>query len=177
MIILADQNGRKIPKRSNVKRLEQLPLIGSTITVQRKRNILILRILLSKSQSTTKRNLSPNNAMPTVEPTFFPVKVHGTTFPLRAPVAAAHELGEDLEQASPAAQEGAVVAVGGDDAVLARDRSLHPHRDGLLAVVEVAEAADQLGLVEGVRRDLHPPHQRHVTEERDELRWGGLDGA
>jgi len=70
-----------------------------------------------------------------------------------------------------------VVAVGGDDAVLTRDRSLHPHRDGLLTVVEVAEAADQLGLVERVRRDLHPPHQRHIAEEREKLRPGGLDGA
>ncbi|WVZ24100.1 hypothetical protein V8G54_002644 [Vigna mungo] len=177
MVILADKNRRKIPKRRNVKRLEQLPLIGSTITVQRKRNSLILRILLSKSQSTTKRNLSPYNAMPTVEATLFPVKVHGTTFPLRATVAAAHELGEDLDQGSATAQEGAVVTVSSDDAVLARDRGLHPHRNGLLPVVEMAEAADQLGLIEGVRRDLHPPHQRHVTEEREELRRRGLDGA
>jgi len=70
-----------------------------------------------------------------------------------------------------------MVAVGGDDAVLARDGGLHADGDSLLTVVEVAEAADQLRLVERVRRDLHPPHQRHVVEERKELRRGGLHGA
>ena len=70
-----------------------------------------------------------------------------------------------------------MVAVGGDDTILARDGGLHADGDGLLAIVEVAEAAYELGLVERVRRDLHPPHQRHVTEEREELRRGRLHGA
>lgn len=70
-----------------------------------------------------------------------------------------------------------MVTVGGDDAVTARDGGLHPDGDGLLAVVQVAEAADELGLVEGVCGDLHAAHQRHVAEERDKLRRGGFDGA
>ena len=69
-----------------------------------------------------------------------------------------------------------MVAVGGDDAVLC-DRYLHADGDSLLAIVEVAESADQLGLVELVRGDLHPPHRRHVAEEGHELLRGGIDGA
>jgi len=70
-----------------------------------------------------------------------------------------------------------MVAVGGDDGVLFSDGGLHADGDGLLAVVEVAEAADELGLVEGVSGDLHAPHQGHVAEEGEELRGGGRDRA
>jgi len=37
----------------------------------------------------------------------------------------------------------------------------------------VAKAADELGLVEGVRGNLHAPHQGHITEEGEELRGEG----
>ena len=70
-----------------------------------------------------------------------------------------------------------MVAVGGDDAVLLCDRCLHADGDSLLAVVEVAEFTDQLGLVKRVSGDLHPPHRRHVAEEGRELLRGGIDGA
>ena len=103
--------------------------------------------------------------------------MHGTTLPLRAPITAAHELGEDLEERATAAEEGAVVAVSGDDGVHFCDGGLHADGDSLLAVVEVAEAADELGLVEGVRGDLHAPHQGHIEEEGEELRGGGCHGA
>lgn len=70
-----------------------------------------------------------------------------------------------------------MVAVGGDDAVFLGDRRLHADGDGLLAVVEVAEPADQPCLVERVRGDLHPTHGGHVEEEGHELVGGGFDGA
>ena len=57
------------------------------------------------------------------------------------------------------------------------DGGLHADGDRLLAVVEVAEAADQLRLVERVRGDLHPPDRRHVAEEGHQLRRRRLDGA
>ncbi|KAG5521065.1 hypothetical protein RHGRI_033578 [Rhododendron griersonianum] len=70
-----------------------------------------------------------------------------------------------------------MIPVRRDDAILPGDRGLHPDGDGLLAVVEVAEAADELGLVERVGGDLHPAHGGHVAEEGHELGGGGLDGA
>jgi len=115
--------------------------------------------------------------VPAVEPTLLPIKVHRTPFPFGAPVLAPHQLREDLEQRAAAAEEGAVVAVGGDDAVFSGDAGLHADGDGLLAVVEVAEAADEFGLVEGVGGDLHAAHEGHVAEEGKELGGGGGDGA
>lgn len=96
---------------------------------------------------------------------------------LRTPGLAPHQLRERLHQGPAAAKEEAVVAVGRDDAVLLGDRRLHADRNRLLPVVEVAEPADQLRLVERVGRDLHAPHRRHVAEEGHELPGRGLDGA
>lgn len=70
-----------------------------------------------------------------------------------------------------------MVAVRRDDGVLLRDRRLHPDGHGLLAVVQVAEASDQLRLVERIGRDLHAAHQGHGAEEGEELLGGGFDGA
>ena len=177
MIILADQNCRQIPKRSNVKRLKQLPLVSSTITIHCKRHILVLRVLLSKSQSTTEGDLSSDDAMTTVKSGLLEVEVHGSALAVGAAGAAAHELGEDLNKGTAAAEVRAVVAVGGDDAVFLCDGGVHADGDGLLAVVEVAEAADELGLVEAVGGDLHAAHDGHVAEEGEELGGGGGDGA
>lgn len=41
----------------------------------------------------------------------------------------------------------------------------------------MAEAADHLGLVEGVGGDLRAPHACHVAEEGEDLGGGGNDGA
>lgn len=70
-----------------------------------------------------------------------------------------------------------MVTIGCDDAILLRDRGLHAHGHGFLAVVEVAKSADQLGLVKRVRGYLHPPHRRHVMEECEKLLRAGVHGA
>lgn len=177
MIVLADQNCRQIPERRHVKRLEQLPLVRGTVTVESKRHVLVLGVLLRESQTTSERNLSPNNAVAAIEATVLLVEMHRTAFSPGAPVPAAHELGEDLREGPTAADEGAVIAVSGDDAVLLGDGGLHADGHGFLSVVQVAEPADQLGLVERVRGDLHAAHRRHVAEEGEELLGRGVDGA
>ena len=48
---------------------------------------------------------------------------------------AAHELGENLQQSSTAAEKSTVIAISGDDAIFLRDRGFHADGDGLLAVV------------------------------------------
>lgn len=70
-----------------------------------------------------------------------------------------------------------MVAVSSDDTILLCDRGLHSHGHSFLAVVEMAEPADQLGLVERVRCDLHAPHRRHAAEEGEELLRVGVHGA
>ena len=57
----------------------------------------------------------------------------------------------------------AVVAVGGDDLVAVADRHLHADHHGLLADVEVAEAADQAHAVELAGLLLEAADQQHLA--------------
>jgi hypothetical protein len=103
--------------------------------------------------------------------------VHGSTLSIRASRLASHELRKGLDKRASAAKENAVISVGGDDAVSLGDGGLHADGDGLLAVVEVAEASNEFGLVEGIGGDLHAAHDRHVVEEGEQLLRSGLHGA
>ena len=57
----------------------------------------------------------------------------------------------------------AVIAVGGDDGVALLGRGLHADHHGLLADVEVAEAADQAHAVELAGLFLEAADQQHVA--------------
>lgn len=70
-----------------------------------------------------------------------------------------------------------MVSVGRDDTILLRNCGFHTDGDGLLAVVEVAEAADEFGFVERVGGYFHSPHHRHVAKEGHEFLRRGLDGS
>ncbi|KAI7980051.1 hypothetical protein LOK49_Contig207G00002 [Camellia lanceoleosa] len=75
------------------------------------------------------------------------------------------------------AEEEAVVAIGGDYAILLGDHRLHSDRHSFLTIVEVVETADQLCFVERISGNLHPTHHRHISEKGYELFGGGGDSA
>ena len=66
----------------------------------------------------------------------------------------------------PTAEHVAVVAVGGDDLVALLERHLHADDDGLLADVEVAEAADEAHAVELAGLLLEAADQQHLRDRR-----------
>eukprot|EP00967_Tisochrysis_lutea_P143713 scaffold267311_cov30-Tisochrysis_lutea.AAC.2 len=68
----------------------------------------------------------------------------------------------------------AVVAVRGDEGVAQVACRFHPHANGLLPVVQVAEALDMLALIERVGRDLHATHAVHERVVAEELVTGDL---
>lgn len=70
-----------------------------------------------------------------------------------------------------------MVTVGSDYAILFSNRGFHSDGDRFLAVVEMAESANQLRLVERIGSDFHAAHERHVSEEGEELLRCGLNGA
>ena len=70
-----------------------------------------------------------------------------------------------------------MVAIGCDDAILFGNCGLHTNGHRFLSIVEVAETADQLGFIEGVGSNLHPPHQRHIVEESEQFFGSGFDIA
>ena len=100
--------------------------------------------------------------------------MHGPSDALAAPVPPAQELSDDLVHVPSPAQISAVVAVGSHDGVLVIDAGLHADADGLLAVVQVAEPADELSLVQDVGGDFHPSHAKEVLEEAQYFSLRGL---
>jgi hypothetical protein len=175
MVVFTDQYSRQLPKGRNVQRLKELPLVRSTVTIESKSSGVLLLVLLREGKSASEGHLRADDTVPAVEVGVLLVEMHGSTFPAGAPVLAAHELGEGGDEVPSAGEVDAVVTVGSDDGVGSRDGGLHADGDGLLAVVEVAEPADELGLVEGVGGDLHAAHHGHVAEEGHELGGGGGD--
>ena len=110
------------------------------------------------------------------------VHVHAPAHALARAVDPPHQLRHDLQRRPPAAEVRAVIAVGGDDRILLRESGFHADAHGLLAVVQMAEPADELALVEDVRRNLEAPHEVRLGEHIDDLRLrsfhhlrGGLD--
>jgi hypothetical protein len=85
------------------------------------------------------------------------------------------QLGDDTLDGSAPEDGKGVAAVRGDDAVLAVDGRAHADRDGLLADGEVAEAPDELGLVEHVAGLLHLAHRRHLRVHVNQEVLGDLD--
>lgn len=68
-----------------------------------------------------------------------------------------------------------MVAVGCDDGVGRGEGRFHADGDGFLAIVEVAEAADELGFVEEVGRELGAAEEGEGAEEGEEFGGGGGD--
>ena len=62
-----------------------------------------------------------------------------------------------------------MVTVRRDQAILARHTSLTARCNGLLAIVQVAEATNLSLLVQHVGQDLHSSHDSHLAEEAAEL--------
>ena len=173
MVVLANQYGRQLPKGRNVERLKELSLVSRTVTIERESSGVLLLVLLREGETASEGHLRADDAVPTVEIGILLIEMHGSALAAGAAGLAAHELGEGGDEITSAGEVDAVVAVGGDDGVGAGDGGLHADGDGLLAVVEVAETADELGLVEGVGGDLHAAHDGHVAEEGHELGGGG----
>ena len=92
--------------------------------------------------------------------------VHRPALAARDARGAAGELGHDNLGVDSIGQHVAVIAVAGDDAVLARrQRRLQPHRGGFLADVEVAEPADQTQAIELPGALLEAADQQHLFVE------------
>ena len=90
--------------------------------------------------------------------------------PLRDARLAAGQLGHDHLGVDAVGEHVAVVAIAGDDAVLADGhRRLQPDRDRFLADVEVAEAADQPEAVELPRALLEAADEQHLAIELEQL--------
>ena len=96
--------------------------------------------------------------------------VHRSALALGDAGLAPGELGHDHLGVDAVGEHVAVIAIAGDDAVLAHGhRRLQPDRDRFLADVEVAESADQPEPVELPRALLEPADEQHLLVQLQQL--------
>ena len=77
MLTLATEDHGKVPELGHVEGLEDLTLVGSTVTVKSERDVLLVVVLVGESKTSTDGNLSTDDTVATVEAGS--EHVHGTT--------------------------------------------------------------------------------------------------
>jgi hypothetical protein len=150
---LATKDDGQVPELRHVVCLEDLALVGSTISVQRKGNILLILVLARKGNTSANRNLGTYDTISTIEAGG--KHVHGSTLAVRNTLSPAEQFANDGLDGCSAHKGEAVAAVGGDEMVLAVDGVLNSDGDGLLTSGQMAETSNLLLLVESVGGHFH----------------------
>lgn len=171
---LASKDARKVPQLGHVESLKDLTLVGSTVTVQRQGDVLLVLVLLGKGNAGTDGDLGTDNTVTTVEAGG--EHMHGTTLAVGNTLSSAEQLTNDGLDRGAAHHGETVAAVGGNDVVLLGDGVLDADGDGLLTGRQVAETADLLLLVQSVGGHLHAAHGNHVVVHLLQLGLCGLEG-
>ena len=168
-VVLDDVDDRQLPQRRHVHRLGDLALVGRAVAEIGQRDVLAAVVLVGEGEARADRHLGADDAVAAVKVLLAAEHVHRAALALGVAVAAPGQLGHDSLGIHAGRQHVAVVAIGGDDRVLVGDRRLHADHHGLLADVEMAEAADQAHAVELAGALLEAADQQHVAIEGLEL--------
>lgn len=172
LVVLAHKHARQLPELRHVEGLKDLALVGRTVAVHGEDGILRARVLLRKGDAGADRDLGTDDTIPTKERGR--EHVHGASLALGDTCLAAKELSNDTLDCAAALNSEGVAAVGGDELVGWLHARLHPDSNGLLPNGQVAEAADELLLVQLVSRHLHAAHLDHLFVQLDEVLLAGL---
>ena len=158
VIVLAHVNQRKVPQRGDVQRLEELTLVRGAVAVHGDGDVGLFFVLHGKREARADGRLRADDAVASKKMRISFVHVHRAAHASGSTIDAPHELRHHLQRRAAAAEVRAVVAVGRDDGVILGERGFHADAHRLLAVVQVAEPADELALVQHVGRNLQPAH-------------------
>jgi hypothetical protein len=155
---LAAKDDGQVPQLRHVVCLEDLALVGSTVSVQRKGDVLLVLVLARERDTSTDRDLGTDDTVSTVETGS--EHVHGSTLAVRDTLSPAEQFTDDGLDGSSAHESEAMAAVGGDEMVLAVDGVFDSDGDGFLARRQMAETANLLLLVETVGGHFHASTRR-----------------
>jgi hypothetical protein len=154
---LAAKDDGKVPELRHVVCLEHLTLVGSTISVQGKGNVLLVLVLACESNTSTNGNLGADDTVSTVESGS--EHVHRSTLAVSNALSPAEQFANNGLDGSSAHEGEAVAAVGGDEMVLAVDGVFNTNGDGFLSGRQMAETPNLLLLVESVGGHFHASTQ------------------
>ena len=130
---------------------------------------------MAEGQASAERHLSTNDSVAAVKTVVDAEHVHRSALAVADAGVAPGQLGHDHLGVDAVGEHVAMVAVAGDDAVLAdRHRGLQADRDRFLADVEVAEAADQPEAVKLPGALLEAADEQHLLVERSSSSFDAL---
>lgn len=153
LVVLAAEDDGELPQASHVVGLEDLALVGGTVTVEGESDLLLVLVLLGKGDTGADGDLGADDTVSSVETGG--EHVHGATLSVGDTLPPAKQLTDDALDGSSAHQGEAVAAVGGDEVVGTLDGVLDTDGNGLLTDGQMAETADLLLLVQPVGGHLH----------------------
>ena len=156
LTLTAEENG-EVPQLGHVVGLEDLTLVGGTVTVQDDTGGGLLVVLLGESETSTDGDLGTDDTVATVE--VVGEHVHGTALAEGDTLTATEQLTDDGADGTTTHHGETVATVGSDDLVVAGDSVLDTGGDGFLTGRQVAETSDLLLLVKTVGGHLHTSEQ------------------
>jgi hypothetical protein len=162
-VVLDDVDDRQLPQGGHVEALVDLALVDGTVAEIGQADVLGAAVLMGEGDAGAERHLGADDAVAAVEILLLAEHVHGAALALGIAAAASGEFSHHALGIHPAGEHVAVVAIAGDNGILAGDRRLHADDDRLLADIEMAEAADQAHAVHLARLLLEAADQQHVA--------------
>ena len=153
LVVLTTEDDGQLPEAGHVVGLEDLTLVGSTITVESEGDVLLVLVLASEGDTSANGDLGTYDTVSSVESRR--EHVHGTTLSVGDTLPPAEQFTNDRLNGSSAHQSEAVAAVGCDEVVSTLDSMLDTDSDSLLTSGEMAETTNLLLLVEPIGGHLH----------------------
>lgn len=153
LVVLTAEEGREVPELGHVEGLEDLTLVGGTITVEDDGGVLAALVLVGEGKAGSDRDLGTDDTVTAVEAGG--EHVHGTTLTVGDTLTATEKLTNDGANGTTTHHGETVATVGGDDVVLGGDGMLDTSGNGLLTGRQVAETTDLLLLVQAIGGHFH----------------------
>jgi hypothetical protein len=150
---LATEDDGQVPELGHVEGLKHLTLVGSTVSVEGKGDVLLLLVLARESNTSADGDLGTDDTVSTVEAGS--KHVHRSTLSVCDSLSPAEQFTDNRLDGCAAHQGEAVAAVGSNKMVGAFDGMLDTDGDGFLTGGKMAETPDLLLLVESVGGHFH----------------------
>ena len=159
----------QLPERGHVEGFVDLALVRGAVAEIGDADIVLPLVAVGEGEACAQRDLRADDAVAAEEVLLAAEHVHRAALAAGIAAFAAGELGHDAARGHAGGQHVAVVAVAGDDLIVAFEDGLDADDDGFLADVEVAEAGDETHAVELAGFFLETPDQQHVAVKANQF--------
>ncbi len=162
-VVLDHVDDRQLPQLRHVEALVDLALVRGAVAEIGERDAPVLAVPVGEAEPGAERDLRADDAVAAVEVLLLGEHVHRAALALGVAAAASGELGHHPLRIHAADQHVPVITVSRDHLIALLRGHLHADDDGLLADVEMAEAADQAHAVHLAGLLLEAADEQHLA--------------